>query len=125
MVRRKKKTFVSIVQMEKCKRQTHFLASNHFEPSNFGSNGMTLSSARKSPFSFNNSRRASNALNFPFNFAIPTTRDINLMFLLSRRSLYSRCGSFVIKQIDVVLGSTRGCSIGLDVKKTRCQTTDT
>lgn len=86
---------------------------------------MTLSSARKSPFSFNNSRRASNALNFPFNFAIPTTRDINLMFLLSRRSLYSRCGSFVIKQIDVVLGSTRGYSIGLDVKKARCQTTNT
>lgn len=92
---------------------THFFALNHSFPNNLGSRGITRSSARKRPFSLNNRRRASNPLNLPFNFSIPTTLEINLMLLASRRSLYSRWGSFVIKHTAVSRGSTRGCSRGL------------
>ena len=74
---------------------------------------MTRSSARKSAFSRSKARRASNDLNFPLSFSIPTTRLINRTPVSSRRSLYSRCGSLVIRQMADVRGSTRGYFIGL------------
>jgi hypothetical protein len=92
---------------------THFLASNHFEPSNGGSNGMTRSSAKNIPVSLRSNLRASKDLNFPFSFATPTTLEINLMPWDWRRSLYSRWGSLVIRQTALVRGSTMGCTIGL------------
>lgn len=94
-------------------RATHFLASNHLLPKSPGNKGMTRSSARNIPFSLSSIRLASKGLNFPLNFVMPTTRDINLIPLDSKRSLYSRWGSFVIKQIGDVRGSTSGCTIGL------------
>jgi len=90
-----------------------FFASNHFEPNNFGNNGMIRSSAKNRPFSLRSILLASNALNFPFNFSSPTTREINLILCVSRRSLYCRCGSLVIKQTEVVRGSTKGWTIGI------------
>lgn len=74
---------------------------------------MILSSARNIPFSLSSIRRASYGLNLPLSFDIPTTLDMNLIPFPSNKSLYSRCGSFVIKHIGVVLGSTSGCLIGL------------
>ena len=82
-------------------------------PRRRGRRGMTRSSARKSAFSRSKARRASNDLNFPLSFSIPTTRLINRTPASSRRSLYSRCGSLVIRQMDDVRGSTRGYFIGL------------
>lgn len=94
-------------------KPTYFLASNHFEPSNRGRRGITRSSARNMAFSFNSSRRASNALNFPLSFSTPTTLDMNLMPCRSRRSLYSRWGSLVIRHTPDVRGSTTGYFRGL------------
>ena len=103
-------------ELERCKAsiKAYFLALNHFEPRRRGKSGMTRSSARNMPFSLRRSRRASYALNFPFNFSSPTTRDMNLMLCRSRRSLYSRCGSLVIKHTPDVRGSTRVCFRGLN-----------
>lgn len=87
---------------------THFLALKKALPRSFGSNGMTRSSARNKPFSLRSILRASKGLNFPLSLLIPTTREINLMLFDSNKSLYSLCGSFVIKHIGVVRGSMRG-----------------
>jgi hypothetical protein len=97
----------------------HFFAWKNFLPRSPGSSGTTRSSARKRPFSCKSSRRASNGLNLPFSFVMPTTRLINLMPCDSRRSLYSRWGSLVIKHTGVVRGSTRGCLIGLRIYESK------
>ena len=104
---------VSAWRAKKNNEGTHFFASKNFLPNNPGSKGTTRSSAKNKPFSCRRSLRASNGLNFPFNFVMPTTRLINLMPCESSKSLYSRCGSFVIKQTEDVRGSTRGCFKGL------------
>ena len=95
---------------------THFLASNHFVPSNFGSNGIIRSSAKNRPFSLRSILLASNALNLPFNFSTPTTLEMNLILCVSRRSLYCRCGSLVSRHTELVRGSTRGWTMGLSKK---------
>jgi hypothetical protein len=87
---------------------TYFLALKKAFPRSFGSNGITRSSARNKPFSLRSILRASKGLNFPLSFWTPTTFEINLMLLDSNRSLYSLCGSFVIKHIGVVRGSISG-----------------
>lgn len=69
---------------------THFFASNHLTPNNFGRSGITLSSARNMPFSFNNILRASKGFHLPLSFVMPTTRCINLTLFAASRSLYSR-----------------------------------
>lgn len=92
---------------------THFFAAKNAFPSRRGRRGMTRSSARKSAFSRSRARRASNDLNFPLSFSTPTTRLTNRTPAFSRRSLYSRCGSFVMRQIADERGSTRGYLIGL------------
>ena len=92
---------------------THFFASNHLEPNNFGNNGMIRSSAKNRPFSFRSILLASYALNFPFNFSTPTTLEMNLILCVSRRSLYCRWGSLVNRHMDVVRGSTKGWTMGL------------
>ena len=92
---------------------SHFFASNHLLPKIPGNNGTTRSSARNIPFSFSNIRRASKGLNLPLSFVIPITREINLIPFDSIRSLYSRWGSFVIRHIEDVRGSTREWTIGL------------
>lgn len=93
--------------------KTNFFAVKNIFPSRRGRRGMTRSSARKSAFSRSKARRASNDLNFPFSFSIPTTRLINRTPAFSRRSLYSRCGSLVMRQTADVRGSTKGYFIGL------------
>jgi hypothetical protein len=92
---------------------THFFAVKNIFPSRRGRRGMIRSSARKSAFSRSRARRASNDLNFPLSFSMPTTRLMNRTPACSRRSLYSRCGSFVMRQIADERGSTRGYLIGL------------
>jgi hypothetical protein len=94
-------------------KDTNFFAVKNIFPSRRGRRGMTRSSARKSAFSRSKARRASNDLNFPLSFSIPTTRLINWTPASSRRSLYSRCGSLVMRQMADVRGSTRGYFIGL------------
>ena len=89
-------------------RVKYFLALKKAFPRSFGSNGITRSSARNKPFSLRSILRASKGLNFPLSFWIPTTREINLMLCVSNKSLYSLCGSFVIKHIEDVRGSMRG-----------------
>lgn len=95
------------------RKDTNFFAVKNIFPSRRGRRGMTRSSARKSVFSRSKARRASNDLNFPLSFSIPTTRLINRTPASSRRSLYSRCGSLVMRQTADVRGSTRGYFIGL------------
>ena len=95
---------------------THFLASNHLEPNNFGNNGIIRSSARNRSFSLRSILLASNALNLPFNFSTPTTLEMNFMLCVSRRSLYCRCGSLVSRHTELVRGSTRGWTMGLSNK---------
>ena len=94
-------------------QHTCFLASKNFLPRRPGSNGTTRSSARKRSFSLRSKRRASKGLNLPFSFVTPTTREMNLMLFASSRSLYSLCGSLVMRQTGEVRGSTRGCARGL------------
>ena len=94
-------------------RQTYFFALKKAFPRSFGNSGITRSSAKNKPFSFKSILRASNGLNFPLSFSTPTVLEINLMLCDSNRSLYSRCGSFVIKHIGVVRGSISGWDNGL------------
>ena len=89
-------------------KSTYFLALKKAFPRSFGSNGITRSSAKNKPFSFKSILRASKGLNFPLSFWMPMTLETNLTLLDSSRSLYSRCGSFVIKHIEVARGSISG-----------------
>ena len=97
-------------------RTAYFFAVKNIFPRRRGRSGMTRSSARKSPFSRSSARRASNGLNFPFSFSTPTTRLMNLTPACSRRSLYSRCGSLVMRQTAESRGSTRGYLTGLSTE---------
>ena len=92
----------------------HFFALKKIFPSNLGSSGTTLSSARKRPFSFSSKRRASNGFHFPFRCRMSTTREMNLIPSRAMRSLYSRWGSFTMRQTGLVRGSTIGCLTGLE-----------
>lgn len=71
-------------------RNTHFFALKNRLPNSLGSRGTTRSSAKNRPFSAKSILLASNGLNLPFNFSIPTTREMKLILCEARRSLYSR-----------------------------------
>lgn len=98
------------INIENC---THFFASNHLLPRSPGRRGVTRSSARNKAWSLSSILRASYGLNFPLSFVMPITLDINLIPWVSSRSLYSRWGSFTIRQTADDRGSTSGWTIGL------------
>lgn len=95
------------------KAPTYFFAWKNALPSSLGRRGTTRSSARKSPFSRRSIRRASKGFHLPLSFSMPTTRETNLTLFSASRSLYSRCGSLVIRQMPELRGSMSGWASAL------------
>ena len=77
------------LEVDKRIKIAHFLALKNAFPSSGGSNGITRSSARKRSFSLRSNLRASNGLNLPLSFVIPTTLETKRIFFSSSKSLYS------------------------------------